>query len=275
MTQKYKLEELLTCIVARELKANEIGFIGIGTGGQAFILAVGIPAVASRLAQLTHAPGFIPIFGPLIGPDYDRVPTSQYEYDLINWESISQIPVQDSWDIFKSGRMDVGFISGAQVDMYGNTNIVCIGDHKKPKVRLVGPLAQPDHATGAKRTIIIMKHERRNFVKKVDFITGVGHLDGGTSRNDLNLRGGGPSKVITNLAVMDFEENSKRMRLVSLHPGVDIKEVVDNTGFELIIPDSVPETVPPTEDELTLIRKVIDPKGLWLEAKISGQAAHL
>lgn len=273
----FTLEELMATVVARELRDGELGFIGIGTGGEAFILAVGIPAVASRLAQLTHAPNFIPMFGPIIDPVIDEAPASTTEYDLINWKSKSQIHVADALDMWKRGKMDIGFISGAQVDKYGNCNIVAIGDYHKPKVRLVGALAQTDHAAHARRmTVVMMKHQKRSFVEKVDFVSGVGFLDGSpNARKRAGIKGGGPGIVVSDLAVMDFEPHTRRMRLRSVHPGVTVDQVVQNTGFELVIPDWVPETEPPTSEQVSLIRNQIDPKGLWLRARMSGQEATL
>ncbi len=277
MTQDFTLEELMACAVAAELRDGELGFIGIGTGGEAFILAVGIPAVASRLAQLTHAPNFIPMFGPIIDPAIDEAPASTTEYDLINWKSKSQIHVADALDMWKRGKMDIGFISGAQIDKYGNCNIVCIGDYHSPKVRLVGPLAQTDHAAHARRmTVILMKHQKRAFVEKVDFVSGVGFLDGSPdARARAGIKGGGPGIVVSNLAVMDFEPNTHRMRLRSVHPGVKVDEVVANTGFELVVPKHVPQTDLPTPEQTSLIRRRIDPQGLWLRARMSGQEATL
>ncbi|HML36781.1 MAG TPA: CoA-transferase [Bacillota bacterium] len=268
--ENYTIEELLAVEVSKHLNNDEMGFVGVGTGGKAYIRAVGIPAVASRLAQLSHAPDYMIMFGPIIDPmlDSECIPETNFEYDLIHWPCRSQITVYDSHVVFKAGRMGVGFVSGVQVDKFGNTNIVCIGDYNKPKVRLPGSLAQPDHFAFAKRVFAIVKHDKRTFVEHVDYISGCGH------ENRDGLKGGGPAFIFTELCVMDFNEQG-RMRLKSIHPGVTLQEVIDNTGFKLDIPENVPFTEAPTELELKLIRERIDPKRKWLNATITLEPATL
>lgn len=270
MTQDYTLEELLATEVSHHLRDGEMGFVGVGTGGKAYIRAVGIPAVAARLAQLSHAPNYMIMFGPIIDPllDSDKIPDTNFEYDLMHWPCRSQIPVYDAHVVFKNGKMGVGFTSGAQMDQWGNMNIVCIGDYDQPKVRFPGSLAQPDHFAFAKRVFSIMKHDRRTFVEHVDYVSGCGH------ENREGLKGGGPSLVFTELAVMDFNEEG-RMRLKSVHPGVSVQQVVDRTGFALDIPEVVPETPKPTQEELRLIRTQIDPERKWLNAVITQEPATL
>lgn len=267
----FTLEELIAVEVSKHIIDNEMGFVGVGTGGEAFIRAVGIPAVASRLAQLNHAPNYTIMFGPIIDPvlDSEYIPETNFEPDLIRWPCRSQITVEEALCIFKRGKMGIGFVSGAQIDKYGNMNITCIGEYKKPKVRLPGPLAQPDHAAHAKRTIAIQKHDKRTFVEKVDYISAVGHKD------RTGLPGGGLSLVLTDLCVMDFNPKTNKMRLKSIHPGKTIKQIVQNTGFELDIPDNVSFTKPPTEEELFIIRNRIDPKKKWLNAVITQEPATL
>jgi glutaconate CoA-transferase subunit B len=262
---RYTMEELLACEVSRHLEDGVMGFIGGGTGGPAFIMAVGIPAVASRLAQLKHAPDFMVMFGPIIDPllDSKYLPRATYEYDMIHWPCRSQLPIEDALMIFKRGKMGVGFVSAAQIDTYGNLNISAIGDYHHPKVRLPGPLAQTDHLAHAKSTIVLMKHTKRNFVEKVDFITAVGH------ENREGLKGGGPSLVVSDLAVMDFNQETKKMRLKSIHPWSSAQEVLDHTGFNLEMPDHITVTPKPSEQDLHLIRTQIDADRLWLEAKMS------
>ena len=266
---EYRIQDLMAVEFSRHLRDEEVSFIGIGSGGRAFILAVGIPLVAVRLAQLSHAPNLSVMLGPLIDPDLDTLPSSlRDDYELVHWQSAAQIPEQHALDVFKRGKMDVGFISGAQIDPYGNLNIVCIGDYHNPKVRLVGPLAQTDHAAFSGRTLITMEHTRRQFVEKVDFVSAVGFLDGPGARQRVGLPGGGPDKVLTEYALLGFDADTKRMRLESLHPGVTLETVQSNTGFDLIIPDHVPVTAEPTSAELDLIRTRIDPDSMLLEAKI-------
>lgn len=268
---QYTLEELLAVEVSRHINDDEMGFVGVGTGGAAFIRAVGIPAVASRLAQLRHAPNYTIMFGPILDPvlDAERIPETNFEPDLIRWPCRSQITVEDALCIFKRGKMGIGFVSGAQVDQWGNFNIVCIGDYSRPKVRLPGPLAQPDHAAHAKRVFAIQKHDRRTFVEQVDYVSAAGN------RDRSGLPGGGPAWIFTELAVMDFNPRSGRMRLSSVHPGRTVEQVIERTGFALEIPAEVPLTEPPSAEDLDLIRTRIDPSRKWLNAQITQEPATL
>lgn len=262
----YTIEELLAVRVSAELEDGGLGFIGLGTGGRSFVFAVGIPSIAIALA---HRRGidFIAQYGVALEPDIENAPGCFEDRNLLTWPAAANLPVETCLDGFKRGKMSVGFISGAQIDKYGNLNSVAIGDYRKPKVRLVGGIAQPDHAANAKRTIIILPHGRRTFVEKVDYRSGFGFGDGPGHRERLGLIGGGPSKVFTDLAVLDFEPRSCRMRVVSVHPGVTREQVVAETGFELIWPDEVPVTPEPTAEEVAAIRE-IDKDGKFLNGRI-------
>jgi len=266
-TAAYTVEELMACVVSRELRDGELGFIGLGTGGRAFVMAVGIPTVAIRLAQLRGV-DFIAQYGVKLEPLIEEAPACFTDADLLDWRCRAMIPVEDALDMFRRGMMDWGFVSGAQIDPYGNLNSVCIGEQKHPKVRLVGAIAQTDHCAHARHTMIILPHDRRAFVERVDFISGLGFGDGPGYRERFQHRGGGPGKVVTTLAVLGFNEKTRRMQVESLHPGVTRGEVERNTGFALAFPDPIPTPPPPTEEEIQLIRTRIDPKGLFLQAKV-------
>ncbi len=267
MTTDYTTEELMACAVSRELQDGELGFIGLGTGGRAFIYAVGIPSVAIELAH-HRGVDFIAQYGVKLEPHIPQVPDCLTDANLLNWPCRAMILVEDCLDMFRRGMMDWGFVSGAQIDPYGNLNSVCIGDQKHPKVRLVGAIAQTDHCAHARHTMIIIPQERRVFVERVDFISGLGFGDGPGYRERYQHRGGGPGRVVTNLAVLDFHPGTKRMRVQSLHPGVTQEQVKTNTGFALEFPDPTPTTPPPTPEEVELIRTRIDPRGVWLQAKV-------
>ncbi len=258
----------MAAVCARALRDREVCFIGLGTGGRAFVLAVAIPILACRLAQRTHAPHLVPMLGPIIDADLDAVPDCVTDYNLITWPCSAQISGPSSLEMFTRGKIDVGFVSGAQVDRYGNLNIVAIGEYTRPRVRLVGPLAQPEHMAQAGRTIIVADHTPRVFVERVDYVSGAGFLEGGDARARAGLRGGGPALVVTPLAVLDFQTPDKHMRLVSVHPGVSVDRVRAQTGFILDTPASVPETPPPTEEELRWLRAT-DPEGRLLGARIT------
>ncbi len=167
--------------------------------------------------------------------------------------------------IHERGDVDAGFGSAAQVDKYGNCNIVCIGNYRRPKIRLIGPINQPAHFALFKREYIILDHQKRNFVDRVDFISGVGYLDGPGSREKLGLPGHGPRLIFTDKAIFDFDPETMLVRLKSVHPGISVDEVVANTGYTHdFVPSHVPETPLPTDEEIRIIREVIDPNATLL-----------
>ena len=270
--KRYTLEELLTVEVSKRIIDDEMNFTGIGTGGKAYIRACGIPLVAVRLAQMKHAPNALCMMGPVLDPllDAASVPDHNWEYDLIKWPCRSQIPLEDALGIFRLGKSGLAFASGAQVDKWGNLNIGMIGDnYARPKVRFPGVLAQTDLAAFAKRVCIIVPHEKRVLVDHVDFISAVGH------ENREGLPGGGATYVMTNLAIMDFNPETKQMRVYSIHPGVTKEQIRENTGFDIEIPENVMTTPEPSDEDLRLIREEIDPKRKFLNAYITSEPATL
>ncbi|MDO8211026.1 CoA-transferase [Conexibacter sp. CPCC 206217] len=259
--------ELWAAVIARELTDGDHCFIGLGTGGPAFVRAVGVPAVACELARLVHGRDVTVQYGVLFEPVAREVPYSFADAHLLRWRARAHVDVDFCLDTFRSGRMSVGFTSGVQIDREGNVNAVRIGSAERPKVRLTGPIAQTDHACFARRMICTMPHERRAFVERVDYVSAVGFPGGREGRRALGLPGGGPALVVSDLAVMDFDERGL-MRLRSLHPGVTPADVRQATGFELVLPDDVPETEPPTPEERAAMRDAIDPEGRLLEARV-------
>jgi glutaconate CoA-transferase subunit B len=257
--------ELLTCVIARAIQDDDLIFVGVGTNGRAFTLAVGIPLTAVRLAQRNQAPGALVYWGNLLDPDLSHVPRNINQDTFTRWPAAACPPDTGyKCDMLARHAFDVSFSSGAQIDRYGNLNITAIGDYRRPKVRLVGSLAQPEHLAFVRRPIIIMDLGRRSFVEKVDFITSVGHYRGGTSRTDMGLDAGGPVLVVTDKALFDFDPTTKEMRLASVHPGVTVDEVLDLMGFQPKIEGDVPVTAAPTAEELREIREIIDPERVLL-----------
>ena len=159
----------------------------------------------------------------------------------------------------------MGFGSAAQVDKYGNCNTVAIGSYIRPRVRLVGPINQPGHFSLFGREIIIIPHEKRNFVDRVDFVSGAGYLDGPCARERLGLKRGGPCMILTDKAVFRFAPESRLAVLSSVHPGIDIDDVIASTGYTHDFhPGTVAVTSAPTMHELRLLREVVDPAGAML-----------
>jgi glutaconate CoA-transferase, subunit B len=158
------------------------------------------------------------------------------------------------------GQVDYAFLGGAQIDKYGNINSTMVGsDYSHPKVRFPGSGGANDFASLCWRTMIMTVHSKDRFVEKCDFITSPGFLSGGNARDVAGLPEGGPYMIITDLAVMTFHPDSKAMMLQSLNPGVEVEQVKENTGFELIIPDTIGRTEAPTAEELRILREEVDP----------------
>jgi len=257
-TRDYSLAELLTVCVARELEDGGQGFIGLGTGGRAFIMAVGVPSVAAELARRYRGIDFITQYGCTFEPDLKKTPSNFADPYLLAWPSKAQVRVEECLEYFRRG----------QIDARGNLNTVCIGPHEKPKVRLVGPIAQSDHCTYAKYTYVLMTQDRRTFVPKLDFRSALGHGDAPGDRKRLGVAGGGPRKVFTDLAIWEFDDDGF-MRVESLHPAVTMEAVTASVGFPVRFAEQLVETPAPNPEELRLIRNEIDPDGLFLEARIA------
>jgi glutaconate CoA-transferase subunit B len=259
--------EIMAAAISHELNDNELWFIGLATGMQTIFLLSRIPMVAMSLAQHTHAPNsFIMVQGYIMNPVIGELPTgmeSEFATELYDWRCEAQNNSLVSAYVAK--EMDVGFGSAAQIDKYGNSNIVAIGDYRRPKVRLIGPINQPAHFALFGREYVIFDHQKRNFVDKVDFISGVGYYDGSGGREKLGLPGGGPRLIITDKAIFDFDPDTKLARLKYIHPGESLEWIIENTGYTHDwVPENVLETPLPTEDEVRLIREVIDPEAKLL-----------
>ncbi|HDN80219.1 MAG TPA: 3-oxoacid CoA-transferase [Chloroflexi bacterium] len=251
----YNLTELMICVASRLMPDATTVFIGTG-----------IPMLAASLAQKIHAPNLIPIFEfGGVGALLEELPMAVGEYNTFRRALVAS-GICDIVETASRGFIEYGFLGGAQIDPYGNLNSTVIGDYHHPKVRLPGSGGANDVGSHCWRTIIIMRHDRRRFVEKVDFITTPGYLWGPGAREEVGLpAGSGPYRVVTNLALLGFDEETKRMKLLATHPGVTVEQVVENTGFELIIPDKVEQTKPPTEEELRILREEVDPTGLYIK----------
>lgn len=258
--------ELITAYLSRQIRDDDLCFVGVGTNGRAFTLAVGVPLAAVRLAQMGHAPGAAVYWGNLLEPDLSVIPEYFTQNAFTQWQAAACPPDTGvKCDMLARRKFDVSFNSAAQLDRHGNMNITAIGDYRQPKVRLVGSLAQPEHFAFVHRPILLMDLDSRSFVEKVDFITSAGHLSGGNSRREAGLGEGGPSLVVTDKAVFDFSEDTKEMRLKSLHPGVTRDEVLAAMSFVPLVPETIAETEAPTTLELAHIRNDIDPNRILLK----------
>jgi len=250
----YSKTELMICVAARMMEDYSTCFIGTG-----------IPMLAASLAQKLYAPNLIPIFEfGGIGAILEKLPRAVGEGRTF-FRALAASGICDIMETAQRGFIDYGFLGGAQIDPYGNLNTTVIGEHKRPKVRLPGSGGGNDVGSLCWKTIIIMKHEKKRFVEKVDFITTPGYINGPGEREKRGLpEGTGPYRVVTDLAVLDFEENTKRMRVISLHPGVTLEEVKENTGFELLVKEPLEITKEPTEEELKILREEVDPQRYYI-----------
>jgi glutaconate CoA-transferase subunit B len=251
MTNDYTTNELLACTAARVLEDKKAVFVGTG-----------LPMIAGLLAQRIHAPKMLIVFeAGGIGPQVPVLPISVGDSRTI-YRAIAASSMHEVMSMSQSGYLDFGFLGGAQIDMYGNLNTTVLGPHDNPKVRLPGSGGANDVGSLSHKTILIMRQDKRKFAQKLDFITTPGYLQGGDSRYKAGLpAGSGPFRVISQLAVFDFEPVSKRMRVYSLHPGVDLDTVLESSGFEILVPEKILTTQPPTKDELDMLQK-IDPVGM-------------
>jgi len=247
----YTKNEMMIVAAARQFRDGEVAIIGTG-----------LPMAACTLAMSTHAPNLEYIVETGIGDvDPPHACLSVADTRLLGAAQPTFVRniLESLGFLLSRGLADVGFLGGAQIDMYGNLNATSTGDYFKPDKRFPGSGGANAIASCAQRGLTIIKHERRRFVEKVEYITSPGFLSGGNSRMEAGLGGHGPDRVITDLAIMDFEPESKRMRVVSLHPGVTRDMVQDATGFELLFVDDLIETPPPSEHELSVLRERIGP----------------
>jgi len=223
--------------------------------GDVVFAGVGAPLLASVLAQNLHAPGLtIVLEGGYIGPRMlpGKLPISTNEMRGAHGSSMLT-GIVDVFLYAQGGHFDHGFVGAAQVDRFGNVNTSFIGPPHDPKVRLPGSGGANDIVSSCREIFIITKHELRRFVERVDFVTSPGYLDGGDARERAGMTGARPVAVITDLALLGFDPVSKAMRLEGLQPGSSVEQVLANTGFELLVPASVPELAPPTDEELAVL----------------------
>jgi glutaconate CoA-transferase subunit B len=240
----YTKDEIMTITAAKMLRNHEVCFVGIG-----------LPSAACNLARLTHAPHIVLIYeSGTIDTKPHVLPLSIGDDELAETSRmvISVPEVFSYW--LQAGKIDVGFLGGAQIDRFGNINSTVIGDYHKPKVRLPGAGGAPEIAANARKTMVVMRHNRRAFVEKVDFISSAGYLSGGDERKRLGIRGEGPVVIITDLGILTPEPVTREFVLTSIHPGISVEEVKDQTGWDLKVASDLATTQPPTAEYLQVLR---------------------
>jgi glutaconate CoA-transferase subunit B len=254
-TVSYTPAEMMTAVAARELRDGEVVFVGIG-----------LPNLACNLARATHAPNLVLIYeSGAVGAVPERLPVSIGDPALVT----GSLMVCSMADVFQfllqNGRIEVGFLGGAQIDRYGNINTTVVGPYSRPSVRLPGSGGAAEIAIHARRTVVVSRLDRRAFPEAVDFVTSPGHRSKGHSRSELGMPGAGPTRVVTDKALLEVEPESGELVLSGLYPGIQVDEVKSGVGWPLRCRAHVDGVDPPTERELHLLREVLDPQRLYLK----------
>jgi len=253
MVNDYSPSELMAVAGSRELKDGQIVAVGLG-----------LPVVASFLAKQTHAPNMTILF-ELGVVDPEPVESGVGLADPRVWYRAKVLSsfVDILGAVLHKGRVDVGFLGGLEVDQYGNLNTTLVGDPRGKFKHMVGSGGANDIASCANKTVIIIRHEARKLKETISFVTSPGFLSGGSARADLNMRGG-PERVITDKAIFGFHPETKRMQLLSIHPGNTLEYVLNTMGFVPEMSGKIAYTEPPTHEQLRLIREEIDPTRMYM-----------
>jgi len=253
----YTATELMICCASRALEDGKT--VAVGTG---------LPCAAAMLAQMTHAPNLVILFeAGGVAPILNALPVSVGDSTTFH-KGLMATSMADVMQTAQRGLVDYTFLGGAQIDPYGNLNSTMIGtDYNRPKVRLPGSGGANDLASLCWKTLTVMKQDAKKFVPKLDFLTSPGYLTGPGAREAAGLPvNSGPYRVITDLCVMDYHPETRRMRVKALHPGVELDRVKASTGFELHISENVGRSPEPSDQELELLRTRVDP-GRYLLGK--------
>ncbi|HET7102920.1 MAG TPA: CoA-transferase subunit beta [Terracidiphilus sp.] len=244
MSVEFTADEMMTVAAARMLANGAVCFVGIG-----------LPSTAANLARLTHAPDAVLVYesGPL-GAKPPVLPLSIGDGNLAETADtvVSTPEIFRYW--LQGGRIDVGFLGAAQLDRYANINTTVIGPYSTPKVRLPGAGGAPEISSSAREVLIIVKQSKRTFVEKLDFITSVGFLTGGNSREEAGLRGSGPTAVITDLCILRPDAVTRELKVTEIHPGVDRDAIKAASGWQIQFAGDCGQTPAPNPQELTTLR---------------------
>lgn len=241
----YTADEMMTVTASRHLASGAVCFVGIG-----------LPSAAANLARLTHAPDLVLIYeSGTIATRPVTLPLSIGDTELAT-TALSVVSVPEIFAYWlQGGRVDVGFLSAAQIDRYGNLNSTVIGSYEHPKVRLPGAGGAPEIAAAAGEVFVMLRHQKRMFVEAVDFVTSVGFGRDGKGRP--GCWGAGPTAVITDLGVLRPDPATHELILTAVHPGVEVDRVIDETGWDLGVSPAIEVTDPPTAEELAVLRDLM------------------
>lgn len=250
---KYTAREMMAIRAGRFIKNGDILFAGTG-----------VSMLAATVAKKIHAPKSVVFFETGgIDPSLDELPLAVADPRVMSGTSMNSGLIEAFSIVGHRKLHTIAFLGAAQIDRFGNLNSTCIGDYRRPKIRFSGSGGACDAASLASGVIIFMQHDRRKFVKGVDYLTSPGWLEGRASRKKAGLTRGGPIAVVTNLGIMKFHERTKEMYLAEYYPGITIDHIAEHTGFEMDVSKAV-ESEPPTEEELRILREEVDPQRLIL-----------
>ena len=249
----YIKPELMACCGAREICDKDIVIVGTG-----------FPAMSANIAKQLHAPNAVMMQESGVIDARPERPALSVGDPCLNPGAAMIGGLVDIMGMFlQAGRVDVGFLSGSQVDRFGNINTTVIGDYQTPKTRLPGSGGANPIGSLAKKTLIIALHDKRRLAHRVDFITTPGYIDGPGAREKWGMAPEtGPHALITNKGVLKFDPETKEAYLASYHPGSTVEEIRENTPWDLKVSDTVHETAPPSPEELEIIRTKLDPFGM-------------
>lgn len=247
-SSNYSPSELMIVNAARALKGNRVVFVGVG-----------LPNIACNLAQRSHAPELELVYeSGVYGAHPARLPLSIGDPTLVSYAT-SVVSMADLFMYYlQGGLVDVALLGGAQIDKYGNLNTTVIGDYARPKTRLPGSGGACEIAINARQIFMIMRLKGRAFVEKVDFVTSPGH-----TKNRAGIPGNGPQLVITDRALFNFANDEREMTLYEIAPGETVETIQADIAWPLRVSPDLREMMPPTADELRVIREDLDPVGLY------------
>ena len=243
---QYKPNEMMTIAAARALRNTDVCFVGIG-----------MPSAACNLARLTHAPDITLIYeSGTLATKPSVLPLSIGDGELCD-TALTTVSVPEMFRYWlQGGRITLGFLGGAQIDRFANLNTTVVGPYDKPKVRLPGGGGAPEIAVSCGEIFIIMAQSKRSFMPRLDFVTSIGHGEGGDHRARLGLKTKGPTRLVTDLCIFEPDPETREMTVTSIHPGVTREQIAENTGWTVRYAASVAETAPPTAPELEALREL-------------------
>jgi len=255
MGSEYTPNEIMAVTAARALANGDVVFVGIG-----------LPNLACNLARATHAPDLVLIYeSGAVGAVPERLPVSIGDPALVT----GCLMVASMADVFQymlqNGRIGVGFLGAAQIDRWGNINTTVIGEYATPTIRLPGSGGAAEIAAHARRTIVIAKLGARTFPAAVDFVTSPGQRYHGIRRSAPSLPGAGPATVITDMGILETDPESGELELAALYPGVTAESFSRGVGWPLRVRASLRDVAPPSQRELDLLRRTLDPHKLFLK----------